>query len=260
MTPETFVAALRRSMALLNGGRAAEARPEIERLVAARPEQPDPYVLLGLALDQLGDPAQGEAMLRRAIALAPAKAQYPYELARLLARAGKPREAAEAYRAHLALAPAHAPARHNLGAALLDAGQAAAAETALREALKGGYDAPETWLVLGRALEAQGRHGEAEEAYRAVLQRRRADGDAHRDLAQLVWRRTQDLGAASAALDVALAGGETTELVLLKAKLLEFGGDAAGACAFLQGRLKPDDACCSPPRPRPASRSIRRAP
>jgi protein O-GlcNAc transferase len=98
VTPEAFVAALRQAMALLNDGRAAEARPEIERLIAARPEQPDPYVLLGLAFDQLGDPSQGEAMLRRAIALAPSKAQYPFELARLLARAGKPVEAAEAYR------------------------------------------------------------------------------------------------------------------------------------------------------------------
>jgi cytochrome c-type biogenesis protein CcmH/NrfG len=76
---------------------------------------------------------------------------------------------------------------------------------ALREALEGGYDALETWLVLGRALGAQGRHGEAEDAYRAVLQRRRGDGDAHGDLAQLVWRRTQDLGAASAAFDVVSA-------------------------------------------------------
>jgi Tfp pilus assembly protein PilF len=242
VTPDAFVAALRRAMALLNDGRAGEARPEIERLIAARPEQPDPYALLGLALDQLGDPAQGEAMLRRAIALAPAKPTYPYELARLLARAGEPLQAAEAYRAHLALAPGHAAARHNLGAVLLDACQAAAAEVELRGALKGGHDAPETWLVLGRALEAQGRNDEAEAAYRAVLQRRPADGEAHRDLAQLVWRRTQDLGAASAVLDAALAPGAPTELLLLKARLLEFAGDPASAFAFLEGRLKADDA------------------
>ncbi len=103
-------------------------------------------------------------MLRRAIALAPAKPTYPYELARLLTRAGKPIEAAAAYRAHLALAPAHAAARHNLGAVLLDAGQPAAAEAELHVALQGGHDGPETWLVLGRALEAQGRHAEAEKA------------------------------------------------------------------------------------------------
>jgi Flp pilus assembly protein TadD len=66
MTPDAFVEALRRAMALLNDGRAPEARPQIEELMAARPEQPDPNALLGLALDQLGDPAQGAAMLRRA--------------------------------------------------------------------------------------------------------------------------------------------------------------------------------------------------
>jgi Flp pilus assembly protein TadD len=242
LTPEAFVAALRRSMALLNEGRAAEARPEIEQLIAARPEQPDPYALLGLAFDQLGDPAQGEAMLRRAVALAPAKATYSYELARLLGRAGKPVEAAQAYRAHLALAPSNAPARHNLGAVLLDAGQAAAAETELRGALEGGHDAPETWLVLGRALEAQGRHDEAEKAYRSALARRPYHFDAHRDLAQLIWRRTQDVHAASGALDAALLTSAPTELILQKAKLLEFAGDTAGAFAYLDERRQPGDA------------------
>jgi tetratricopeptide (TPR) repeat protein len=242
VTPEAFVAARRRSMALLNEGRAAEARPQIEQLMAVRPEQPDPYALLGLAFAQLGDPGQGEAMLRRAIALAPAKATYPYELARLLARAGKPVEAADAYRAHLALAPGNAPARHNLGAVLLDADQAVAAEMELRGALEGGHDAPETWLVLGRALEAQGRHDEAEKAYRSALAHRPYHFDAHRDLAQLVWRRTQDLVAASRALDAALRTSAPSELILQKAKLLEFAGDAAGAFAFLEERLRPDDA------------------
>ncbi len=241
MTPEAFVEALRRVMALLNDGRAGEAKPQIELLIAARPEQPDPYALLGLALDQLGDPAQGEAMLRRAIALSPGKAQYPFELARLLTRAGQPIEAAQAYHAHLDLAPGHAAARHNLGAVLLDAGQAAPAEEALREALKAGHDAPETWLVLGRALEAQGRHGEAESAYRSALTRRPHDADAHRDLAQLVWRRTQDVGAASGALDAALQGAAPTALALQKAKLLEWAGDVPGAFAFLNERAARGD-------------------
>jgi tetratricopeptide (TPR) repeat protein len=244
VTPEAFVEALRRAMALLNDGRAGEAKPQIEQLIAARPEQPDPYILLGLAFDQLGDPAQGEALLRRAIALAPAKAQYPFELARLLARAGQPLEAAQAYRDHLTLAPAHAAAWHNLGASLLDAGRAVPAEEALREALKAGHDAPETWLVLGRALEAQGRHGEAESAYRGALTRRPLDVDVHHDLAQLIWRRTQDVAAASGALDAALRGAAPTELVLQKAKLLEWAGDASGAFAFLneQQAARGDDA------------------
>ena len=244
MTPEAFVAALRQTMALLNAGKAAEARPQIERLIAARPEQPDPYALLGLVFDQLGDPAQGEALLRQAIALAPAKATYPYELARLLARADKPVEAAAAYRVHLALAPSHAAARHNLGAVLLDANQPVRAEQALREALRAGQDGAETWLVLGRALEAQGRHDEAEAAYRGAIARRSNDLDAHRDLAQLVWRRTQDVGAASSALDAALRGTAPTELILQKAKLLEWAGDAEGAYALLVQRqaARADDA------------------
>ncbi|MEJ0064186.1 MAG: hypothetical protein WDM85_01185 [Caulobacteraceae bacterium] len=57
-----------------------------------------------------------------------------------------------------------------------------------------------------------------------------------------MWRRTQDLGAALAALDAALLTSAPTELILQKAKLLEFAGDAAGALAFLEARLRPDDA------------------
>jgi tetratricopeptide (TPR) repeat protein len=239
VTPEAFAGELRAMMALLNAGEAAEAKPRIERLISVRPEQPDPYVLMGLSLDQLGDPAAGEAQIRRAIALAPAKAQYPFELARLLSRAGRPDAAAEAYRAHLRLAPGHAAARHNLGAALLDAGEADAAEAELRAALAAGHDQPETWLVLGRSLEALGRHDEAEAAYRAAIQRRPTDLAAHQDLAQLVWRRTQDLAAADAALGAACARPDTpAALQVQRAKLREYAGDPAGALALLERALE----------------------
>jgi tetratricopeptide (TPR) repeat protein len=239
VTPEAFVGELRATMALLNAGKAGEAKPRIERLISVRPEQSDPYVLLGLALDQLGDPAAGEAQIRRAMALAPAKAQYPFELARLLSRASRPDAAAQAYRAHLRLAPGHAAARHNLGVALLDAGEADAAEAELRSALAAGHDQPETWLVLGRALEAQGRHDEAEAAYRAALQRRPTDLAAHQDLAQLVWRRTQDLAAADAALAEACSlAGAAPELHMQRAKLREYAGEVAGALALLERALE----------------------
>ena len=60
-------------------------------------------------------------------------------------------------------------------------------------ALSIGGDAPETWLVLARALQAQSRFDEAEDAYRQALLRRPGYGDALRDLSQLVWMRDADL-------------------------------------------------------------------
>ncbi|HWA62313.1 MAG TPA: tetratricopeptide repeat protein, partial [Caulobacteraceae bacterium] len=109
MTPEAFRRGLQASLALLNAGRAAEARPGIEALIAARPEQPDPYALLGLALDQMGDPAAGAQQLRHAIGLNPRQPQYRLQLARILA-AGDPDAAEAELRAALQAAPGFPPA------------------------------------------------------------------------------------------------------------------------------------------------------
>ncbi|MBU1348078.1 MAG: tetratricopeptide repeat protein [Alphaproteobacteria bacterium] len=102
--------------------------------------------------------------------------------------------------------PASSNAEHNLAAALGDLGEMAAAADAAKRALGKGGTAPETWLVLGRALQGQGRLAEAEAAFARSLSLRPQQIEARRDLAQLIWMRTGDAPAAMAPLDLSTVG------------------------------------------------------
>lgn len=144
--------------------------------------------------------------------------------------AGRPLEAAGLFRQAVAAAPESGIAEHNLASALGDAGLWAEAEVHTGRALKKGVDAPETWLVRGRALQALDKAEEAEQAFREALARRPAYADAHRDLAQQVWMRTGDRSKMLAALEASLAKApQDVGLWLVKAQSLETAGDIAGA-------------------------------
>jgi tetratricopeptide (TPR) repeat protein len=159
--------------------------------------------------------------------------------ANALKAAGRLDEAIEVYRQAAVTAPWSAVAEHNLAGALGDAWRCAEAESHCRRAFAKGLDAPETWLVLARALQGQGRLAEADGAYREALRRRPRMADAHRDAAQLVWMRTGDAAAAVAALDVALAEAPLDEgLLLVKAQVLEFTERFDEAYGLLAQALK----------------------
>ncbi|GAW40098.1 Tetratricopeptide repeat protein [Brevundimonas sp. SH203] len=126
--------------------------------------------------------------------------------------------------------PQSVPARHNMASTLGDLGRAAQAEAVCREAMALGGDAPETWLVLARALQSQNRFDAAEDAYRQALARRPGYDDVLRDLSQLIWMRDADVAAASAPLDAAIAAAPgDAGLRRIKARLLEYAGDAEEA-------------------------------
>jgi tetratricopeptide (TPR) repeat protein len=125
--------------------------------------------------------------------------------------------------------PASAVAHHNLAAALGDLGDVFGAATAAQRALDVGGKAPETWLVLGRALQGQGRLAEAEAAFRKSLEARPVQIEARRDLAQLIWMRTGDPAAAMGPFDLAEApaGFEALLAAVGGAALLDMAGDRA---------------------------------
>src|SRR5690606_30814606 len=94
-----------------------------------------------------------------------------------------------------------------------------------RRAFALGGDAPETWLVLARALMGQDRHDEADKAFRQVLARRPGDLGAVTDLCQLIWMRTEDLTAALAPVEAALAASpEVAPLHAVRSRLKRFAG------------------------------------
>ncbi len=158
---------------------------------------------------------------------------------------GHPLQAVAYYRQAVAAAPESGVAEHNLASALGDSGLWADAETHTALALRKGLDAPETWLIRGRALQGLDKADEAERAFREALKRRPAYADAHRDLAQQVWMLTGDRAKMLRAVDEALARTpQDVGLWLVKAQSLETSGDVAGAWESLLAlsRKQPGDA------------------
>jgi tetratricopeptide (TPR) repeat protein len=244
-------AALKRSLAI--DKRSAEARVALAELYAetGRPAEAEVEFRSVLARDRFCA-AAATGLARRLLdrrkpqeaaqALAPVAASRSADSTLLqmfseaLKASGRIDEAVAAAERAAGAAPFSPIAWHNLAAALGDAERNQEAEAAARRALAQGLDAPETFLVLGRALVGQGRYGEAEEAFRQATLRRPDYEEAHRELAAIVWLRTESLEAASADLDRALAAGPALQgLAVVKAKLLDHAGDAAGAYALLAG-------------------------
>jgi tetratricopeptide (TPR) repeat protein len=127
---------------------------------------------------------------------------------------------------------------HNLAAAEGDLGRAAEAEAAARRALALGIPAPETRLVLARALQDLNRLDEAERMFEEAVARRPTYPEAHRDLAQLRWMRTGAVDDALRALDDALhRAPRDVALHYVRAVALEFIGDKPGALASAEAGL-----------------------
>jgi Flp pilus assembly protein TadD len=257
-------------LALLRLGDPAAAEGPARQAIAIDKRQPAFHVALGDILIQQGATGKAEASYRAALALSRRHAPAVRQLMVLLTRQGRAVEAvqagrplaaagamtdiallfayAEALKAAgemdealatlekaVAAEPKSGVAEHNLAALQGDLGHAEAAEAGARRALAKGVEAPETRLVLARALSALGRYDEAEAELHTALQRNPHHLGAHRDYAQLIWMRTEDVGEATRAVDAVLARQpDAGAFRQLKAKLLAFAGDAAGADVVLQ--------------------------
>ena len=230
--------------------------------------RPDLYEALAATLEMGGLRSQAEDVYRQALDIDPVFGRAAIGLSELLLNENRPVEALAAispaatrpdadihvlsayaltlkalgrldeavgiYRRAVQLAPRSAVAEHNLAATLGDVEHYAEAEAAARRAFAKGLDAPQTWLTLARALQGQDRFDEAEHAYRQAIRRLPGDPDAHADLAQLIWMRTEDAGAACAAIGAAIvAHPANTRLRAARARVLEYAGDSEAAYAVL---------------------------
>ena len=259
--------------ALLRAGRIGQATGALRELIVAEPDLGEAHALLGEALAAAGDGPGAESALRKALALNPLQPAAAVRLANILTTRRAVAEAArvleplvrtpladaellnaygvalrglgrideglEAHRAAADAAPAIGAYAHNLAGALGDAHLFAESEQACARAFATGLDAPETWLVRGRALIGLGHLDEAEESLGEAIRRRPAFADAHAELAQLIWTRTEDLDRARAGLDAALAEAPLdAPLSLALARLLEYADDAEAAYASLSQVLE----------------------
>jgi len=203
-------------------------------------DEAHPAAAVGLSELLLNEnrPAEALAAIMPAGALPDADIHVLSAHALVLKALGRTDEAIAVYRRAVQVAPRSGVAEHNLAAAYGDAERFAEAEAAVRRAFAKGLDAPQTWLVLGRALQGQDRFDQAEHAYRQAISRLPDDPGAHAELAQLVWMRTESADAACAAIDAALAlrPGDTP-LRAAKARVLEYADDPGGAERMLAQAL-----------------------
>jgi len=267
LTEQSSLQRISQVMAARDFARAADLA---EELAGASPGLAPAHHLRGAALLAMGRLQAAEAPLREALRLDPSLTRVAVQLSELLVntdRAAEARavlapyvarphadllvlnaeanalkslrrfdEAVAAYTRARDAAPSSAVAEHNLAGLLGDLQRYAESEAAVRNAFAKGLDAPETWMVLAHAMEGLGRLDEAAEAYGEAIRRRPTFADAHGDLAQLVWMRTEDVDASSQALDHSIAAHpDDPALRAKKAKLLEYAGRARDAYDSLLG-------------------------
>lgn len=198
------MSAVEQAHRLIEQGRPDEALPLLEPLLSVEKPAHRPLVLQAYALRVLGRNAEALSVHQRLARLFPSSAAAWYDLA-------------EAY---------------------LAVGQGAPAREAAEKALAMGFDRPRGWVILGNACLVVADTDAAEQAYREALRRQPNAIDAARLLAQLVWMRTGDAGAATAPLRAIREAGQLDLLLLqTEIRVLEAAGRATEARALLEQLL-----------------------
>lgn len=152
------------------------------------------------------------------------------------AQLGDPVSELKDYEAAVVATGSDPTALHNLAMALGAHGRLDEAEGVLRKALSRQPKSATLTQALAQSFLARDRFEEAQAAFEDAARLDPANPSIHRDLSQLVWMRTGDVGAATVRLDEALAGlseFDSQPLLVVKAKLHEYAGDMEAARAVL---------------------------
>ena len=201
---------LDRATALLRDGKPADAARVLGVLLSRQPRHAIAAHLMGLALKDTGDWAQGEEWLRFSIGLEPARGEFHANLGNLLRKREKYAQAEEAYRQALRLLPGHRAARRGLAQTLTDLNRPAEAEEHCRTLLTSEGSDAEAWEILALALTALGRTAEAESAHRRAIALDPDDAVAQHNLGALLVRleRPEAMAALDAARNLGADGYE----------------------------------------------------
>lgn len=234
--------ALQQAQALGRAGRTAEAERMYRALLASDPGCVQAAAALARLLTAAGRAEEAETVMRPFVQ---GDRIWPEALsaraAALKALDRKPESLAD-YMLAAQLNPASGVAAHNVASGLGDAGRDREAVAEAERAFSLGLQAPETWLVYGRALQALRRFAEAEDALRQAIARRPLYADALRDLCQLIWMQSGDAQAALAPIEAALAAAAAQPAAVpvlagVKIRLLNHLTGEAPALAFAQEAL-----------------------
>lgn len=150
------------------GGRAAEARTEVRRVLEANSHHHRAWLAYGDLLVDLGQCEDARVAFERARLTDPHRARIEQGTAALTA--GERRKSEAIFREILREDPSHVAALCGLAALSLAADVPEDAERLLRHALAQSAHTPLAWRGLGEALVALGRLGEADAAARHAAQ------------------------------------------------------------------------------------------
>jgi tetratricopeptide (TPR) repeat protein len=223
---------------LAAGGQAAEAEKVLRAALKVNRRAPRAAVALGELL--LADGRATEALQVTTPIVASPSPEHGVlaQHAATLKALGRVKEALSVHERAAALYPSSAVAHHNFASTLGDQAQFARAEASALTAFRLGGDAPQTWLVHARALLGQNKLDQAQSAFEQAIRRQPDYIEAHRELAQLIWMRTEDVAAATVVLDRAIQSQPQAHgLSEVKATSLKYAGDAAGAYDTLREAL-----------------------
>ena len=198
---------IERASQALSQGKFAECAAICGAIVARDARNAVAAHLLGLAIKETGDTAQGEQWLRLSVQLEPDRAEFHANLANLLRGRQKFKQAERFYRRALQLAPGHRAARRSLALTLSDLGRFEESETVCRELLATDPHDADAWIVIGMNLSRLERLTEAEAAYRRALELDPGNRVAHHNLGALLTQLGRP-EAGLAALESAQSLGE----------------------------------------------------
>lgn len=171
--------------ALMQSGRWADLRREIEGLRKRFPGDPELLRLAGIASHKLGETERGLRELEAAMAHHPDPATCEINLASILRRSGRPDRARERFRSALERDPRREAAWYNLGLLEQQEARAEAAADCFTRALALDDRRAASWMGLGHARKALGDVDGAAEAYRRGLDLQPRNGALWWSLANL---------------------------------------------------------------------------
>lgn len=137
---------------LLKLGKLDEAERILRGVISSTPRNPDAHNLLGIILDQRGNPEEAEREYRTALRLAPKTISALANLGVLLVHTKRFEEAIKTFESVLRLAPAHPQATINLGLLYTSRGQHEPAVQLLKRGLNLQPDSYDILYNLGISL------------------------------------------------------------------------------------------------------------
>lgn len=161
--------ALGQAMALAQAGRLDDAEARLRAILSHDANQPDALQLMGMIARRRGDHDAAATLFRRSLAAQPAQPHVLNNLGNSLSDLGRHEEAVAAYDGALALNAGYDDARINRALARIALDDPASAHDDLRPLAAARPDQPRIWAVLGQALNAMNRGGEAVAAWRRAL-------------------------------------------------------------------------------------------